>query len=141
MLDPDAVADLVRDVDAVLHLAFIIMGDAAETAAVNLRGSRNVFEATRAARVPRLVYTSSVAAYGFHADNPQPLSEDDPARGTDAHYYSAQKAEVEAALEETLVGSATAAYVLRPCIVAGPDAQLLVDSLPYTQLSERLPAP
>ena len=140
VLDPEAVAALVDGVDAVLHLAFIIMGDASQTASVNLRGSRNVFEAARAARVPRLVYTSSVAAYGFHADNPQPLTEDDPARGTDAHYYSAQKAEVEKALEEALVGSATAAYVLRPCIVAGPDAQLLVDSLPYTQLSERLPA-
>ena len=32
----------------------------------------------------RLVYTSSVAAYGFHADNPQPLTEDVPPRGTDA---------------------------------------------------------
>jgi nucleoside-diphosphate-sugar epimerase len=81
-----------------------------------------------------------VAAYGFHADNPQPLTEDVPARGSDDHYYSAQKAEVERLLAETLQGSDTAAYVLRPCIVAGPDAQLLVDSLPYTQLSERLPA-
>ena len=120
VLDPAAVAELVRGVDAVVHLAFIIMGDAAQTAAVNLQGSQNVFEATRAAGVPRLVYTSSVAAYGFHADNPQPLTEDVPARGTDAHYYSAQKAEVETLLRETLAGSDTAAYVLRPCIVAGP---------------------
>ncbi len=140
VLDPASVAELVRGADAVLHLAFIIMGDAAETAAINLRGSQNVFEAARDAGVPRLVYTSSVAAYGFHADNPQPLTESAPARGTDAHYYSAQKAAVEALLHETLDGSDTAAYVLRPCIVAGPDAQLLVDSLPYTQLSERLPS-
>ena len=48
----------------------------------------------------RLVYTSSVAAYGFHRDNPQPLTEDVPARGSDSHYYSAQKAEVEALLGE-----------------------------------------
>ena len=139
VLDPRAVAELVRGVDAVVHLAFVIMGDAAETAAVNLRGSQHVFEAARAAGVPRLVYTSSVAAYGFHADNPQPLTEDVPARGSDGHYYSAQKAEVERLLADTLQGSDTAAYVLRPCIVAGPDAQLLVDNLPYTQLSERLP--
>ncbi len=140
VLDPAAVAELVRGVDTLVHLAFIIMGDAAQTASVNLQGSQNVFEAARAAGVPRLVYTSSVAAYGFHADNPQPLTEDVPARGTDAHYYSAQKAEVETLLRETLAGSDTAAYVLRPCIVAGPDAQLLVDSLPYTQLSDHLPA-
>ena len=31
--------------------------------------------------------------------------------------------------------------MLRPCIVAGPNAPLLIDSLPYTQLSERLPGP
>jgi nucleoside-diphosphate-sugar epimerase len=86
------------------------------------------------------VYASSVAAYGFHAENPQPLHEDVPARGTAGHYYSAQKAEVEALLRETLEGSETAPYVFRPCIVAGPDAPLLLDSLPYTQISERLPA-
>src|SRR6185312_3028898 len=48
--------------------------------------------------------------------------------------------EVEALLSKTLAGSKTDAYVLRPCIVAGPDAPLLLDSLPYTQISERLPA-
>ena len=72
------------------------------------------------AGVGRLVYTSSVAAYGFHRDNPQPLTEEVPARGSDSHYYSAQKAEVEALLEDTLAGSATEAYVFRPCIVGGP---------------------
>jgi nucleoside-diphosphate-sugar epimerase len=67
------------------------------------------------------------------------LTEDVAARGTASHYYSAQKAEVEAMLADALYGSKTAAYVFRPCIVAGPDAPLLIDSLPYTQISERLP--
>ncbi len=31
--------------------------------------------------------------------------------------------------------------MFRPCIVAGPQAPLLIDSLPYTQISERLPGP
>ena len=96
-------------------------------------------QATRAEGVRRLIYASSVAAYGFHGDNPQPLTEDVPARGTSAHYYSAQKAEVEALLADALYGSRTQAYVFRPCIVAGPRAPLLIDSLPYTQVSERLP--
>ena len=34
---------------------------------MNLDGSRNVFESTVAAGAKRLVYASSVAAYGFHA--------------------------------------------------------------------------
>ncbi len=141
VLDRGAVEKLVSGADVVVHLAFIIMGDAEESRQVNLEGSRNVFEACAEARVGRLVYTSSVAAYGFHRDNPQPLTEDVPARGSDDHYYSAQKAEVEALLGNTLAGSSTEAYVFRPCIVAGPGAPLLIDSLPYTQISERLPAP
>lgn len=139
VLDAQAVAELVDGVDVVVHLAFTIMGGATESRAVNLEGSRNVFAATIAGGVPRLVYTSSVAAYGFHADNPSPLTEEVPVRGTSSHYYSAQKAEVEELLDGLVAGSGTSAYVFRPCIVAGPNAPLLIDSLPYTQISERLP--
>jgi nucleoside-diphosphate-sugar epimerase len=139
VLDEAAVAELVAGADVVVHLAFLIMGGARETAAVNLEGSRNVFAAAVAAGAKRLVYASSVAAYGFHRENPQPLTEEVPARGTAAHYYSAQKAAVEELLADVLAGGATQAYVLRPCIVGGRDAPLLIDSLPYTQISERLP--
>jgi UDP-glucose 4-epimerase len=141
VLDRRAVADLIDGVDVVVHLAFMIMGGASESSRVNLNGSRNVFEAAAAAGVARVVYASSVAAYGFHGANPQPLTEDVPARGTDGHYYSRQKAEVEALLSDTLHGGDIDAYVFRPCIVGGPDAPLLIDSLPYTQISERLPGP
>jgi nucleoside-diphosphate-sugar epimerase len=141
VLDRRRVTTLVEEADVVVHLAFMIMGGARESRRVNLNGSRNVFEAAVAAGVKRLVYASSVAAYGFHEQNPQPLTEDVPARGTAEHYYSAQKAEVEELLADTLHASRTAAYVFRPCIVAGPRAPLLIDSLPYTQISGRLPGP
>jgi nucleoside-diphosphate-sugar epimerase len=128
VLDREAVEALAAEADVLVHLAFIIVGGQAETRSVNLEGSRNVFEAARGVR--RFVYTSSVAAYGFHAENPQPLTEDVPARGTDAHYYSAQKAELEATLREALDGADTETYVLRPCIVAGGDALALVEAFP-----------
>ncbi len=79
-----------------------------------------MFGAAIDAGVKRLVYASSVAAYGFHEDSPELLTEDIPARGTKRHYYSAQKAELEEALWQLLDGSQTDAYVFRPCIVAGP---------------------
>jgi nucleoside-diphosphate-sugar epimerase len=128
VLDRDAVQALADEADVLVHLAFIIVGGREETRSVNLEGSRNVFEAARG--VGRLVYTSSVAAYGFHADNPQPLTEDVPVRGTDAHYYSAQKAELEDTLREALDGADTEVYVFRPCIVAGGDALALVEAFP-----------
>jgi nucleoside-diphosphate-sugar epimerase len=138
VLDRGAVDALAADADVLVHLAFIILGGHDETRRVNLIGSRNVFAAAAAApRVKRLVYTSSVAAYGFHADNPQPLTEDVQPRGTEGFYYSAQKAELEQALEEETAGAELERYVLRPCIVAGPDALMLMRQLPQA----RVPAP
>jgi UDP-glucose 4-epimerase len=138
MTDRAAVDALVEGADAVVHLAFIIL-DAGRSEQVNLDGSRTVFEATVAAGVPRLVYASSVAAYGFHADNPQPLREDVPTRGTDSHPYSAQKAALEEVLRESLAGAKTEAWVFRPCIVAGEDAPLLVDQIPFVRWGDKLP--
>jgi len=140
VLDAAAVREIIDGADVVVHLAFMIMGNGEETTRVNLEGSRNVFRAAIDAGVSRLVYASSVAAYGFGADNPPLLTEDLEPRGTQRHYYSAQKAELEIALREMLVGSDTAAYVFRPCIVAGPDALTLVESIPYAQLSEKMPS-
>jgi nucleoside-diphosphate-sugar epimerase len=131
VLDPDAVAELVVEADVVVHLAFIIMGGHDESRRINLEGSRNVFEAAARSSARRLIYTSSVAAYGFHADNPQPLTEAVPARGTEAHYYSAQKAELEATLFERVAGSQIDTYVFRPCIVAGPDALAMLEAIPW----------
>ena len=44
-------------------------------------GTRNVLDACIAAGVRQLVVTSSGAAYGYHADNPAWLTEDDPDPG------------------------------------------------------------
>ncbi|WP_186242425.1 NAD-dependent epimerase/dehydratase family protein [Mycobacterium simulans] len=138
ILDRDSVVALVADADVVIHLAFIVMGSRDESARINLQGTRNVFEATVAALRPRrLVYTSSVAAYGYHSDNPVPLTEDVPTRGSPEHYYSEQKAACEAELAEITKGSSLEVFVLRPCIVAGPDAHALADAMPWQQL----PAP
>ena len=139
VLDRAAVDSLCAEADVVVHLAFIIVAGSGESRAINLEGSRNVFEAAVKSKAQRLVYASSVAAYGFHEDNPQPLTEDVPARGTEAHPYSADKAAVEDVLSEVVEGSETDAYIFRPCIVAGPEAPLLINSIPYVQLSERMP--
>jgi UDP-glucose 4-epimerase len=140
VLDLDAVKEVVAGADVVVHLAFMIMGSLKETTSVNLQGSRNVFRAAIDGGATRLIYASSVAAYGFHADNPTPLTEDLEPRGTRRHYYSAQKAELELALAELLQDSATDAYIFRPCIVAGPDAPALLENIPYVQLSDKLPS-
>jgi UDP-glucose 4-epimerase len=137
VLDRASVERLVEGADVVVHLAFIVVKASAETRHINVEGSRNVFEAAVAAGAKRLVYASSVAAYGF-ADVDGPLTEDLPPVGHARHPYSAHKAEVEAALADALAGGETDPWVLRACIVAGPDAPTLLDQARWP---DRLPGP
>jgi nucleoside-diphosphate-sugar epimerase len=127
ILDRGALAALFDGAEVAVHLAFAIFGSREETRQVNLQGTRNVFETAIKSGVKRLVYASSVAAYGFHPENPQPLVEEVPARGSDSFYYSRQKAELEDLLDELVLGSGVEAYVFRPCIVAGPRATMLIE--------------
>lgn len=140
VLDREAIDRLVAGADVVVHLAFLIFGNPAQTREINLTGSRNVFEATAASGAQRLVYTSSVAAYGFHASNPLPLHEDLGPAGTEDFYYSAQKAELEATLQESLADSPVDAYVFRPSFVGGPDSPGLVANVPYIGMPSAVPA-
>ena len=138
--DKASVRDAVKGADVVVHLAFAIIGGGSESHAINVGGSRNVFEAAIEGGAERICYASSVAAYGFHQDNPDWLTEDVPPRGSPEMYYSQQKAEVEGILAQLLLKTTrTQAWVFRPCIVAGPRAQMLIEEIPYYQLSERMP--
>jgi len=137
VLDRASVETLVEGADVVVHLAFIVVKASAETRHINVEGSRNVFEAAVAAGAQRLVYASSVAAYGF-AEVGGLLTEDLPALGHARHPYSAHKAEVEAVLADALAAGETDAWVLRACIVAGPDAPTFVEQARWP---DRLPGP
>src|SRR4051812_26568238 len=139
--DRASVEDAVKGADVVVHLAFAILSASDATRAMNIEGSRNVFEAAVESGAERLCYASSVAAYGFHDDNPDWLTEDVAPRGTPEHPYSQQKSEVEGVLGKVLLRrQRTAAYVFRPCIVAGPSAQTFLEEIPYYRISDAMPA-
>lgn len=140
VLDRSAVDRLVAGADVVVHLAFLIFGDPERSREINLTGSGNVFAATAAAGAQRLVYTSSVAAYGFHESNPLPLTEDLGPAGTESFYYSAQKAELETTLQDALAGTGIDAYVFRPSIVGGPDSTMLIANVPYLGTPSLVPS-
>ncbi len=140
VLDRASVERLCEGADVVVHLAFIIVAGSRESEHINLEGSRNVFEAAVASGAKRLVYASSVAAYGF-PELDRPITEDDPPAGNAAMPYSHHKAQVEALLSEVLDGAETDAYIFRPCIVAGPRAPMLIEQIPYVRWGDVLPAP
>lgn len=122
---PDALRDAFSHADVVVHLAFIITGAASRgmIQTVNVEGTLNAFQAAAAAGARRFVHASSVAAYGFHSDNPVGMAEDWPVRPDDRLFYAQEKAEVEHLLHAEAVRSAgLGLYVLRPSVVLGPHA-------------------
>jgi UDP-glucose 4-epimerase len=139
VLDRASVERLCDGADVVVHLAFVIVAGSRESEHVNLEGSRNVFEAAVGSGARRLVYASSVAAYGF-PDLDRPITEDDPAAGNAAMPYSHHKAQVEALLGDVLDDAEIDAYIFRPCIVAGPRAPMLIDQIPYVRWADRVPS-
>ena len=101
---PAGLAPLLErhDIDVVVHLAAIVSPgrDHDLEYRVDVDGSRNVVDACLAAGVRRIVVSSSGAAYGYHPDSPEWLSETDPVRGNDEFPYSKHKRLVEEMLAE-----------------------------------------
>src|SRR5438270_985259 len=127
--------------DVVVHLAFLIIGGNKETTrAINVEGTLNVFRAAAGAGAKRFVYASSVAAYGFHRDNPVGMTEDWPTRPAQRLFYAQEKAELETLLaDEAAAHHKLALYLLRPPVVLGPHT-LGAKELPgpFGPLSRRL---
>ena len=78
--DPEALRGAFEGADVVVHLAFMITGTASRQTIreINVEGTLSAFAAAAEARAKRFVYASSVAAYGFHPDNPVGMTEDWP---------------------------------------------------------------
>ena len=122
--DPAALQDAFCHADVVVHLAFLVTGAASGEAirAINVEGTLNAFRAAAAAGARRFVYSSSVAAYGFHPDNPVGMTEDWPVRPAARLFYAQEKADLEHLLQAEAAArpGGPALYLLRPSIVLGP---------------------
>jgi UDP-glucose 4-epimerase len=157
-------ADVVRDdlsehfrgADCVVHLAWVLQPsrDRLAARAVNVDGSRRVFEAAAAAGVPSLVHASSVGAY-----SPGPkdrlVDESWPVGGIPTSSYSRDKADVERILDgfeaehpdmrvvrlrPALIFKSQAASALRRTFVGPllPPALLRTWLIPIVPASDRL---
>jgi UDP-glucose 4-epimerase len=110
--------------DAVVHLAFILnpMHDEAAMYEVDVGGTHNVLEACSSGAVGQVLVTSSSTAYGAFADNPVPLTEDDPVRGVPGFEYARDKAESDRLCQLwALRHPERVMTIVRPCIVFGPN--------------------
>jgi nucleoside-diphosphate-sugar epimerase len=121
----DDLDEHLRGADAVIHLAWLIQPsrDEALLRSVNVDGSRRVFEAAGRARVPIVLYASSVGAYS-PGPKDRRVDESWPTEGIDTLFYARHKAEVERILDRfEAAHPATRVVRLRPGLIfKGPAA-------------------
>src|SRR3954469_18382235 len=118
-----AVLDRVRP-DVLVHLAFILNPSHDEEFAYNVdvNGTHNVLEAASAAGTKQVLVTTSGVAYGAFADNPVPLTEDDPVRGVAGFSYARDKTESDRLCQLWALDHPDRTMtIVRPCIVFGPN--------------------
>ncbi len=97
----DELTPLFRGADAVVHLAWKIQPSRqlSELWRTNVDGSTRVFQAVAEAKVPSLVYASSVGAYS-RGPKDRAVDEGWPTKGIPTSFYARHKAEVERRLDD-----------------------------------------
>ena len=108
--------------DCLVHLAFLVrpLHDEATMYGIDVNGTQNVLEAASHAGTQHVLATSSTTAYGAFPDNPVPLTEDDPVRGTPDFSYARDKAEADRLCQLwALQHPDRTMTIVRPCIVFG----------------------
>jgi len=127
-----AIKEALQGCDALIHLAFIVMPiqSEGETDSINVFGTKNVLRAAAELGIEKVVYTSSVAAYGAWPDNPPLIKEDFYIRPMPSFYYARTKATVENWLDSFEREHPDISITrLRPCICLGPNLRNLMGEI------------
>jgi UDP-glucose 4-epimerase len=124
--DRAAVREAVEraDAEAVVHLAFILnpVHDEQLMYDVDVNGTRNVLEAASLAGTRQVLVATSSTAYGAFADNPEPITEEQPVRGVAGFSYARDKTESDRLCQLwALEHPDRTMTIVRPCIVFGPN--------------------
>ena len=121
MTDAGAVADFVRGLDAVYHLAAKIFIDGRHSRDYfrqNVEGTRIILDAVRKAGVKRFIYFSSIHAYD-HCPVDQPMDETRPLVTRDRYLYNRSKALCQQMVLEAFRNGLDG-VVLNPTAIIGP---------------------
>lgn len=117
-----------ENADVLIHMAFIVVPKkmpALETIYdININGSKTVFKAAAKKKIKKILYLSSLSAYGHQPQSPKSVTEDSPMLGvkTTNFYYSYSKGMVEQFLDQFEKENPEIAIIrVRPPIIGSPD--------------------
>lgn len=120
---PDTLDAAVRDCATLYHVAAdyrLWVRDPRELYAANVDGTRHLMQAALAAGVGRVIYTSSVATLGLHADG-RSADEDTPvALDNMIGHYKRSKFLAERVVDELIAAHGLPAVIVNPSTPIGP---------------------
>lgn len=126
----DMMADL--RISHVIHLAAVLEGgrERKNDYDIDVGGTKNVVDCAVQAGVRHLTVSSSGAAYGYHADNPEWLTEEHPLRASERFAYAYHKRVVERLLARyRQLAPQLGQLVLRICTVLGATTKNQITAL------------
>jgi len=112
-----------RAIDCVIHAAYLLdpIHNTALMEDININGTKNVMNSCARAGIKQIMDCSSTTAYGFHADNPDFLTEDSLLRGNEDFTYAKNKREIESFMDKFRHAHPDILFtIIRPCFVVGP---------------------
>ncbi|MGH6974435.1 MAG: hopanoid-associated sugar epimerase [Stellaceae bacterium] len=123
LTEPRSLAAAIEGCDALYHVAAdyrLWVRNPAEMYACNVDGTRSLMEAALAARVGRIVYTSSVATLGWRADSAAADETTPSALADMVGHYKRSKFLAEAAVRDLISTRALPAVIVNPSTPIGP---------------------
>lgn len=127
--DRASLADALREVDTVIHMASRVgeTGTREEFFSVNLQGTLNLLEACRHVPLKRFIHVSSLSVITGYMDH-DGSAENSPYRYTGEHYADS-KIEAEKAVMEYNKKYQIPAVILRPGFIYGPGDRLFLPAV------------
>ena len=117
--DAPRLREIARGCETVYHIGAALSGNLETQQRGNILGTQVVAEAAAAAGVKRMLYMSTLGVYGYGANLPAEVSEEQPLTPA-PDPYSLTKAQAEDALRQAATSSGLSYTIIRPGAIYGP---------------------
>jgi len=123
LTDAASLKNALKGCTSLIHTAAdyrLWMSDSAPMYAANVQGTRHIMQAALDAGIERIVYTSSVATLGLHADATAADENTPSSLGDMVGHYKRSKFMAENAVRKMVVENGLPAVIVNPAMPAGP---------------------
>ncbi len=127
-----------KNIDVLIHMAFVVIDSILDPKTIydiNFNGSKNVFSIAAELGIKKVIYSSSVAAYGNNISNLEYLTERSPILGHNftSFYYPYTKALVENFISDfEKIHPEINITIFRPHVIVGPHFLSYTDNLKFS---------